>query len=684
MMKFSFGWMLVLCLSFSFDVDARSPKIDPAVYDAFADEIAAFRNKRPSPKEAGLRVIIHLDPMGRLLAKDVGREEDGSLDLLAEDVFEAQSSLIDDLQQQGVPARRTKNGETAFAVELMLTYQYAFAATVSDIALLEEVADHDAVTRVVVDNLNHAHTAEGRALTGATRASAQGFNGAGIGVAVIDSHFDLLHPEMGGSTTLPNRVFAGGTNFDRIGASIHSQFDEDCVHGTAVASIVRRYARGVDLYGVVVLPNAWDSVVAEAINWCVTNRNGLNGGDPIRIINMSLGGGKFEGACNFGVMHSAAGTALSRGIIVIASSGNSGWSDSMGAPACSSNVISVGSSWDATDAAYTPFMPAFCSDSERRVDERACYSNTSPVLDVYAPAESVVCASCGGGTAAFGGTSSASPATAGMIAQLLSAKPNLIGAQTLVRNLLRETGRPVLGDSSGRRIDIGDAVASCAPRPTGMTAWWPLGDLVPGIPTVSDLAGTNNIGTKINGLPGTTGRVGWGDTFNGLNQYIRVSHHGDLNLGTGDFTISAWIRTSRENQVIVTKRNSSDSRGYLLMFYNGRLLLQMADHVRGPANFQAPVIPELLDDTWRFVAVTVDRDATHGGRMYVDDELVFTFNPTSRRGSLDTGDHFYIGRQDGLGAYYQGVMDELTLYKRALSAQEVAAEFYAGYLGKCR
>jgi hypothetical protein len=157
-------------------------------------------------------------------------------------------------------------------------------------------------------------------------------------------------------------------------------------------------------------------------------------------------------------MHTAAGDAVSNGILVFAASGNDGWSDSMGSPACSNNVISIGSVWDATNAAYSPFPPANCSDSSRQVDERACYSDTASFLDLYAPSEEVICAQCGGGTWALGGTSSACPAAAGLTAQLLDATPSLVGNKSGVVGLFQSTGATVVGDSSKRRIDLAEAL----------------------------------------------------------------------------------------------------------------------------------------------------------------------------------------------------------------------------------
>lgn len=339
-----------------------------------------------------------------------------------------------------------------------LTLQYSVVARVGTREAMERLAGRSDVKFIYKDHLNLLFSNEGRALTGSDTQAANGNDGAGVGVAVIDSHFDLLHPELGGSTSLPNSVVSGGQNFSDPGTSIHSRNFNDCYHGTGTASIVKRYAPGVDLYLATVFPNAFDSVIANSINWCITNKNGIGGGAPIRVISMSLGGGRNFSECNSGTMHNAASDALSNGILVFAASGNDGWQDSMGSPACSNNVISIGSVWDQNGAPYSPFPPANCSDSSRLVDERTCYSDTASFLDLYAPSEEVICARCGGGTFALGGTSSACPAAAGLTAQLLDANPALIGDKSGVVSLYQSTGATVIGDSSKRRIDLTAAI----------------------------------------------------------------------------------------------------------------------------------------------------------------------------------------------------------------------------------
>lgn len=432
------------------EVDER---IDPALL-ADAAQLEAFGFIREGDgTRTDLRVVIEL-ARG---AEDVTFETSTAREPLAEvaaAVALRQAAFVTQLEQSLAPSDFA-------SVRLLfpLDLQYMWAAELSDLALLRRVASVPGVKYVWKDNLNKLLTNEGRIVTGSATQAAAGYTGAGVGVAVIDSNFDLLHPELGGSTTLPNSIVKGGYNYSTPGAAIHSQNFNDCYHGTGTASIVRRYAPGCHLYTLVVFPNAYDSVIANAINWCVTNKNGVGGGAPIRVISMSLGGGRYYSAQTSGTMHTACGNAVANGILCFAASGNDGWTDSMGSPAASTNCISVGSTWDATGAPYSAFPPAYCNDSNRLLDERTCYSDTAAFLSIYAPSEQVICARCGGGTFALGGTSSACPAAAGLTAQFLHAQPTYAGNRAGLVSLYQATGVQVIGDTSKRRVDLTAAIA---------------------------------------------------------------------------------------------------------------------------------------------------------------------------------------------------------------------------------
>jgi len=428
-------------------------RIEPALLDA-AEQLAAFGFIREGDHARNdLRVVIEIVRK----AGDDTFETSTSRDPLTEvreDVLIRQSVFLATLDAQLAPLDRG-----AIQVLFPLDLQYMVAAEVADLRALRALAAMPEVKYIWKDTLNKLLTVQGRTVTGSTTQAAAGYTGSGVGVAVIDSNFDLLHPELGGSTTLPNTIVKGGYNYSTPGAAIHSQSFNDCYHGTGTASIVRRYAPGSHLYTLVVFPNAYDSVIANAINWCVTNKNGVGGGSPIKVISMSLGGGRYYSAVTSGTLHTACGNAVSNGILCFAASGNDGWSDSMGSPAASTNCISVGATWDANGAAYSPFPPANCSDSSRSVDERTCYSDTASFLNIYCPSEEVICAQCGGGTFALGGTSSATPAAAGLTAQFLQARPTYSTNKAGLVSLYQSTGATVIGDTSKRRVNLTAAIA---------------------------------------------------------------------------------------------------------------------------------------------------------------------------------------------------------------------------------
>lgn len=169
-------------------------------------------------------------------------------------------------------------------------------------------------------------------------------------------------------------------------------------------------------------------------------------------------------------------------------------------------------------------------------------------------------------------------------------------------------------------------------------------------------------------------------SFDGTQKYVEIPDNPNLNFGTGDLTISAKVKTTSTSgiEVILDKRveTSGSVQGYHLVNSNGKLLLQLADGVgQGWTNYESGV--SIADDKLHHIAVTVDRDQADGGRWYLDGvEVGNRFNPTARQGSLDNSKPLVIGkRSDDLGGsgFFKGDIGYVRLFKRVLSAQEIAA-----------
>jgi hypothetical protein len=229
--------------------------------------------------------------------------------------------------------------------------------------------------------------------------------------------------------------------------------------------------------------------------------------------------------------------------------------------------------------------------------------------------------------------------------------------------------------------------SSCYPAPSGIVAWWP------GEGNTDDIIGGNN-GVVTNGTVGyTAAEVGLGFNFNGGPNRLIVPDAPSLDIGSNvDFTIEGWIRAYPTNtpqgvMSIIDKRyapNSVQCRGYEICLYNGQVNLRISDDPSGNgANWTAG--PNLLDGQLHYIAATIARDSTNGGNLYVDGINVLQFDPTSVEGDLTTTQPLRIGNHPDptYTAFFDGQIDELSLYKRAVSSSEIVAIYHAGSEGKC-
>ncbi len=236
----------------------------------------------------------------------------------------------------------------------------------------------------------------------------------------------------------------------------------------------------------------------------------------------------------------------------------------------------------------------------------------------------------------------------------------------------------------------------CLPAPWGLGAWWPL-DETSG--TVSaDVAGQHD-GTQVNGPTPVPGMVAGALSFDGVDDHVQVPDppYG-LDVGTGDFSIDFWIKTTESAGVatVIDKRSQPASAlGYSVFLFNGNVGLQLADgngasfcssNPAGSACTNYNSTAFVADGQWHFVAVTVDRDQPQGIRFYRDGVLAGTGDPTIRPGALDNAAPLLIaGHSFNGGGAFAGELDEIEIFlRRVLGPGDVTELFAAGQDGKCK
>ena len=133
---------------------------------------------------------------------------------------------------------------------------------------------------------------------------------------------------------------------------------------------------------------------------------------------MSLGTfDRFESFCDQQNIYTRAfATAINRlrdrGSLSFVASMNNASSNSISAPACISNAISVGAVWDSNPSSFN----GSCFESNPIPDEMACFSNSSVALDILAPGSPIRAARMNGGSVNYSGTSMATPRAVGCAA----------------------------------------------------------------------------------------------------------------------------------------------------------------------------------------------------------------------------------------------------------------------------
>jgi subtilisin family serine protease len=399
------------------------------------------------------------------------------------------------------------------------TYLFGFSAEVT-LQGLEELADAPEVVSIEEDRVLHAQLAQGIPLMNAMTPRSS-YSGAGLAVAICDTGIDYTHPALGGDACPPPPPSGVGgcfPNIKVIGGYDCGDNDPDPMdqqgHGTACAGIaagglgtVGDYIGGVaydaKLYAVKISygsgGSAWTSDMIEGWEWCITHQDD-DPNNPIMIISTSFGGGRHFGLCDSAspAMTAAAANAVTAGMTVFVSSGNDGYCDAMGWPACISHVVSVGAVYDADLGRHPPPGYVGCikngscvgtpgppCDEKWYVDEPAdtdqvtTYSNTALILSLLAPSNWATTTKRGGGywnvANGFGGTSAACPYAAGAAACLQSASLALNGVfltPAQIKSTLINTGDPITDGKvniTKPRVNLGAAVDSLGICTYGIT-----------------------------------------------------------------------------------------------------------------------------------------------------------------------------------------------------------------------
>ena len=186
----------------------------------------------------------------------------------------------------------------------------------------------------------------------------------------------------------------------------------------------------------------------------------------------------------------------------------------------------------------------------------------------------------------------------------------------------------------------------------------------------------------------------WANTysidFDGVDDYLTMGDASALSFGNGTTddacSFSFWIIVptddAYEDSGIICKNDSSSNRQYEILFdSSSKLRIRFWD---GTAYIQSKLSSALTGVTWHHIACTYDGGASsplqQGLNIYVDGVLV-----TQTRGYLGTyvasdssTAQVTLGVRVSNSQYFEGNIDEVSIFERELSSTEVSAIYNSG------
>ncbi len=241
----------------------------------------------------------------------------------------------------------------------------------------------------------------------------------------------------------------------------------------------------------------------------------------------------------------------------------------------------------------------------------------------------------------------------------------------------------ILSPEATQPVDVPTA-SQCTAAPAGLVGWWPGND------NARDVVAGHE-GRLNDGVGFAPGKVGQAFSFDDRSS-VEVPRIGGMDIQEG--TLEFWMRPDPANPMdrccqglvgteyflVEISRGWSKVTGVNFAINNGNLFKQTSDEKN--AAFQVPA------GEWSFIAATYDGQRL---RLYVNGQEVQSLEHHGNMAPVFPDSFLIIGSEDGRThcdgcdgrRYFRGLIDEVSVYDRALSAEEIWRIFAADAAGKC-
>ena len=176
-------------------------------------------------------------------------------------------------------------------------------------------------------------------------------------------------------------------------------------------------------------------------------------------------------------------------------------------------------------------------------------------------------------------------------------------------------------------------------------------------------ATVNGYDGTVDGATNTTGKINNGYSFDGTNDKINIPAIG---YTLDDFSVNFWFNSDDISQTKVMWSRSADNN--FTIYNTSSTNIQ----VRLIGTNRAFTVPTMSSSTWYMLTVTRQSDTV---RVYLNGTESSSEGQTSA--GVMPNEIFYIGQYNS-GFNWDGLIDEVGMWNRALSSTEVTALYNSG------
>ena len=219
----------------------------------------------------------------------------------------------------------------------------------------------------------------------------------------------------------------------------------------------------------------------------------------------------------------------------------------------------------------------------------------------------------------------------------------------------------------------------------GLVSYWTFDTADVKGDTVKDAIGGND-GTIVGAPKHGAGKFGQAFEFSGKPDVIDIGAPDDGSLDFGDvqdFSMAAWIKVDKApeldgNQSTIVSKGDGGGNARILWKINTTKVSVTLSHIPDGPTSHFLGVKDVTDGKWHHVLFVADRSA--GTRLYIDGKFD-SEGDESDEVDINTESRMYIGASVRVGEvtrrYFEGLIDEVGIYDRALTEDEVERNFNA-------